>query len=660
MKRQAGSMVRGARPPAQLETIRLVTATQARFDGISSRIRYNHLKFVVIGLREVAVVGQQSFLTSVLALWRVAHRAMIQLVVRWTEPQPDICDLEERLQARLLAAFTSLTFFFGLIGLLLQLAQPTRVLPLNLWVIPGSLMNYTLSRSRYYRVGVFFYTVASFVLMYLAVQSTAAPQLYAIGMAVPLMIAGMFWRPLPMTAWVGLAVGCVIWVIGFEPANRYLLYTTLLFLIMPTLGSVYITHVRQRYQKILVAQTERLTTNEARYHNLFEAIPVSLWEEDFSEVKSYLNTLREQGVDDLVAYLHTHPDVVLASIERMRVVDVNTATLKMYHASSKDALLTRLPDVLGTIYPALIVDELVAIAEGRSTYERGEHVNFTLDDKLLNIWLRWVVMPGHEQTMGRVLVTIEDLTEHRQLEEQRLAWKLERERVQVLSRFIGDASHDLNTAITVLKTTLYLLKRQSADTQQPRLEVMNEQILRLQTMIEDMLTVTRFEQRTQATLVMQRVDLNSTILRLVAYYQNIGTVHQQRISYAATQLPPVKAQPVMLEQALEALLDNALKHTPEGTQVEVKTRLDAGQVTISVSDNGPGIAPEVLPHIFDYFFRGESHRPQSSGMGLGLGLARNLITAHGGTLTVTSELGVGTTFQITLPLEATAIPTGIV
>ena len=102
-----------------------------------------------------------------------------------------------------------------------------------------------------------------------------------------------------------------------------------------------------------------------------------------------------------------------------------------------------------------------------------------------------------------------------------------------------------------------------------------------------------------------------------------------------------------LKQVLLILVDNALAHTPAPAAIEVKTALSDTRVSIAVRDTGPGIAPEILPHIFERFFRADLSRSRG-GAGLGLAIAQELIQAQGGALTVASQIGSGSTFTVAL------------
>jgi len=114
--------------------------------------------------------------------------------------------------------------------------------------------------------------------------------------------------------------------------------------------------------------------------------------------------------------------------------------------------------------------------------------------------------------------------------------------------------------------------------------------------------------------------------------------------------PTLHADETRLGQVLDNLLSNALRYTPSGGRIVLGASAANGRVTFSVQDTGPGIAPEALPLIFDRFYRADPARSEATGeSGLGLAIAKALVEAHGGTLSVESTVGQGTTFRIDLP-----------
>ena len=103
-----------------------------------------------------------------------------------------------------------------------------------------------------------------------------------------------------------------------------------------------------------------------------------------------------------------------------------------------------------------------------------------------------------------------------------------------------------------------------------------------------------------------------------------------------------------LKQVLLALLDNVIKHTPPETTISIKTSAVDGQIAIKVCDDGPGIEPSRLPHLFDRFYRGDTARTEP-GTGLGLAIAKELTEAQNGTITAESQVGQGSAFTLTFP-----------
>jgi len=128
------------------------------------------------------------------------------------------------------------------------------------------------------------------------------------------------------------------------------------------------------------------------------------------------------------------------------------------------------------------------------------------------------------------------------------------------------------------------------------------------------------------------------------------TQGQTLILDLASHLPPVEADPQRVRQVVANLVSNALRHATGSGRVVVSAMGCGDEVEISVADDGPGIAAEDLPHVFDRFWRGGKTREEGSG--LGLAIARELVRAHGGRIWVESEPGRGTAFRFTLPLRA--------
>jgi diguanylate cyclase (GGDEF)-like protein/PAS domain S-box-containing protein len=163
---------------------------------------------------------------------------------------------------------------------------------------------------------------------------------------------------------------------------------------------------------------EALRGSEARYRSLFEDSPISLWEEDFSEVKLYLDELRDQGITNLHAYFERNPEELSKCGSLVRVTNVNEATLRLYDATSKDELLGGLNQILDDDSKVVFKDELVALSEGAHHFE-AEISQRTMQGRKILGYLRLSIAPGSEEEWDKVFVTVIDITA-RKLLEQRL------------------------------------------------------------------------------------------------------------------------------------------------------------------------------------------------------------------------------------------------
>ncbi len=156
---------------------------------------------------------------------------------------------------------------------------------------------------------------------------------------------------------------------------------------------------------------------DKKFQTIFDKAPISLWIEDFSEVKKFVDQLRASGVDDLKAHCKSHPDIVHECVRKIRVIDVNKATLNLYKAKNKKALLSGVDKTFTEESFEIFGKELLALAEGKSSVS-GEAVTKTLTGELVNIIVYVTIAPGYEDTWSHVLVAITDITERTQAEEK--------------------------------------------------------------------------------------------------------------------------------------------------------------------------------------------------------------------------------------------------
>jgi signal transduction histidine kinase len=175
----------------------------------------------------------------------------------------------------------------------------------------------------------------------------------------------------------------------------------------------------------------------------------------------------------------------------------------------------------------------------------------------------------------------------------------------------------------------------------------------MERLVQDLLDVTRIEAG-GLSLELGRVEVAAQLHETAALFESASVEKSVRLEVAiASGLGPVRADRRRLSQVLSNLVGNAIKFVEVGGWVRLEAAADAAGVRLSIRDDGPGIAPEQLPRLFDRFWQAE--REQSGGAGLGLAIAKGIVEAHGSTISVVTELGSGTTFSFALPLADPAV-----
>jgi diguanylate cyclase (GGDEF)-like protein/PAS domain S-box-containing protein len=162
---------------------------------------------------------------------------------------------------------------------------------------------------------------------------------------------------------------------------------------------------------------EALKESEARYRSLFEDSPISLWEEDFSEVKHCLNELRSRGITNLRAYFERNPEELTRCASLIKVTNVNEATLRLFEATSKEELTRNLVHVLDDAEHEVLINEFTTLINGATHFD-AEISQRTLRNNTILGYLRLTIAPGSEETWDKVFVSIIDITERKQLEDK--------------------------------------------------------------------------------------------------------------------------------------------------------------------------------------------------------------------------------------------------
>jgi two-component system phosphate regulon sensor histidine kinase PhoR len=284
--------------------------------------------------------------------------------------------------------------------------------------------------------------------------------------------------------------------------------------------------------------------------------------------------------------------------------------------------------------------EVVRNAELRDLFDHaaGEDEPTTQEVEIGNIKPRRLLarvarMPGEARQFVAVFV---DVTEVRRLESMR-------------RDFVANVSHELRTPVTAIRSAAEtLIDGAATDPQasQAFIGIIDRNAQRLQQLVEDLLDLSRIESR-GFRLSLEPIDLRPLFSQVLGLFRERAAKKQVTLEERISgELPKVKSDRRALEHVLTNLIDNAVKYCGPGTHVWISVTTTAETLTVNVSDDGPGIDERHLPRIFERFYRVDAGRSREvGGTGLGLSIVKHLVEAMGGSVSVDSKLGHGTTFS---------------
>lgn len=255
---------------------------------------------------------------------------------------------------------------------------------------------------------------------------------------------------------------------------------------------------------------------------------------------------------------------------------------------------------------------------------------------------RRVAHDGPNDEVGQLATTFNTM-----LSELETAYRQLQESLESQRRFVADASHELRTPLTTLRGNIELLRNQPRMMQEERAEVLGDtqdEVERLIRLVNQLLALARAD--AGQALRHDPVPLDPLLDDICRQAKTLAP--ERNLICQPTAGLVALGDRDALKQVLVILLDNAIVHTAPQAAITITSATQNGRVRIDVQDTGAGIPPDVLPHLFERFYRGDNARSGRS-TGLGLAIAQELVQAQDGTLTATSQVGVGTTFTINLP-----------
>jgi PAS domain S-box-containing protein len=357
---------------------------------------------------------------------------------------------------------------------------------------------------------------------------------------------------------------------------------------------------------------EALQQSEERYRSLFEHSPISLWEEDFSAVKTYLDHLRaEKGIQNFRAYFESHPKTITECAVMVKVVDVNQASVELFQAESKEKLLGSLSQIFVKGSHHAFEEELIAIAENKTEFE-DINISRPLRSRTLKgdtkyTTLKWSVAPGYEETFSKVLVSIVDITAYKHAEAEKAG----------LLQAVEQQHQQLRALTKQLAETQEIERKQLAqelhDQVGQKLTALDFNLNRIRTRLSAAFPgtdLTRALLDDSLILVKQIAESIRDVMAslrppllddygLVAALQWYTTQFASRVGFTMTVYGEEPAPRLIapVEHALfritQEVLTNVAKHA-QATQVEVMIGMDNSVARLVITDDGVGFEPKQL------------------------------------------------------------------
>ncbi|RCS21904.1 PAS domain S-box protein [Phyllobacterium salinisoli] len=395
-----------------------------------------------------------------------------------------------------------------------------------------------------------------------------------------------------------------------------------------------------------------LRASEERYRKLIHHLPVALLQVDASRMAPVFEELRDNGVNDLNAYLDEHPELVDFMKKVVRVTEVNQRAVALFNGTVPADFIGSV-GFLYEVSPETPRRIMLARFEGRRNYTEIMKVR-TFDGRLIDVRLS-VTFPAPSERLDVTLLSLENITERLRTERQLHQFETEfthAARISMLGEFATSIAHEVNQPLSAIVT--------NGETSLRWLSRDNPNIAKVEQLTARIVSSAR-----HASEIVQRIrgmaakheparialDLNQVIeeaLLFVRHDIDAKSIHLS--ARLACDLPIVLADRVQLQQVIVNLLVNSIQAIAQESrsvrQIDLATYEDGeGAVTFSIHDSGPGIPVCNLDSIFDSFFT-----TKETGMGIGLAICQSIILAHGGSICASNHPDGGAQFRFSLPV----------
>ena len=355
-----------------------------------------------------------------------------------------------------------------------------------------------------------------------------------------------------------------------------------------------------------------------------------------AQLESRLQTVVSQR-NQLEAVLSSMLEGVIAVSGEERIISVNQAAARWFDIDPERVRGRSIPEAIRN----LAIQEFVTRSLKSRTTVEDDITVYRNGERTLNIKSAPLLDMGPEP-IG-MLIVFSDVTQLRRLEHMR-------------RDFVANVSHEIKTPLTAIKGFVETLHQNTVETPEEAerfLGIISKHVDRLNTIIEDLLMLSRIENEAE------RGDIRREQSRLREIFQNAAQICRPQADEKRIQIElggdegiAAVVDPVLLEQAVVNLLDNAIKYSDPEKKVLIQAKASGNEVQIRVQDHGIGIEKKHLPRLFERFYRVDKARSRAlGGTGLGLAIVKHIAQAHGGHATVESSLGEGSLFTIHLPRD---------